>query len=111
MQILKAKVAKLKGRTRTLMGPLRRPQFNFAAHGFEAMNKKDAYCLSYQSHRDRLKGGPVVLSNSQATPEKKFSQPKAQLLARFLHTQCVLLHLLLPSYHNTIRSLFNFAPP
>ena len=32
-------------------------------------------------YRDRLKGGPVLLSMTQANPGRKFSQPRAHLLA------------------------------
>ena len=32
--------------------------------------------------RDGLKGGPVLLSNSQVGPGRNFSQPRARLLAR-----------------------------
>ena len=31
-------------------------------------------------YRDALKGGPVLLSNSQAEPDRNFSQPRAHLL-------------------------------
>ena len=32
-------------------------------------------------HRDGLKGGPVLLSNSQAGPGTNFPQPRTRLLA------------------------------
>ena len=39
-------------------------------------------------YRDALKGGPVLLSNSQAEPDRNFSQPRAHLLVN-LCTICL----------------------
>ena len=35
-------------------------------------------------YRDGIKGGPVLLSNSQSGPGRDFSQPRAQLLVAWL---------------------------
>ena len=41
--------------------------------------------IKIQEYRDALKGGPVLLSNSQARPGRNFSQPRAQPFSEALY--------------------------
>ena len=43
--------------------------------------KKKFRCFGLSTYRDGLKSGPVLLSNSQVRPVRKFSQPRDHFLA------------------------------